>query len=243
MRKMLLAFGAGIVITLITIYTQRDPSPEEIYQNANYVVKIEILQPYQPKANQPLLVHLGFGSGSIFPCDKYRYCVLTANHIANNSSNLYHAYFKDGTPPQKLELLGGATAYDMTILTFTNPQFQPKTVASLGRSQTLLAGSKIMAIGSNSFGDFWFSASGYVYTPPQPPPARLGPYWLDRKKIILAEIRGFGGYSGGPFLNAKGELVGIVTGYQWLDDQIITIGIPIDEILIEAEKIIQNQKP
>jgi S1-C subfamily serine protease len=219
--------------------------PEQIYEEADYVVKIEVWQFEKvPLLNRMQPRSSAFGSGIVVACGKHRFCVLTAGHVTNLFAPTFYAHFKDGTPPQKLELIGQSDQkYDTALLRFTDPNFQPKKAAILGQASKLKPGAKIMAIGSNTFGDFWFSADGYLYKEVGPPTSALRETIAsvglpDYPKVMLVKTEIFRGYSGGPLLNEEGEVVGIVTAYLTLDAIIINLGIPAEEIKEAMEKIL-----
>jgi S1-C subfamily serine protease len=210
-------------------------TPEQIYKEADYVVKIEAIESSSA---------VFFGSGSVIPCKKYKYCVLSAYHIAGSTETAIYAHFKNNSPPQKLKFIGGSEEYDFALLNFADPKFEPKSAAIIGKSSSLETGAKIMSIGCTAYGDFWFSADGYLYTAIRPVPERLQHEFLAAKmlrppNIMIIKINFFRGYSGGPLLNSKGELIGIVSATQLLDVHFLGIGIPIDDISKEIEKILK----
>lgn len=227
-----------------TYAKRRVIDPEKIFENAGYLVKIRIFKSVTiPITNQVIPIDTGgFGSGTIVKCKKYKYCVLTAFHVVDNSSMTYFAEPKDGSPAQMLELIHGTTHYDNALLRFADHNYVPKKVAKLGRSSILKAGAPIHAMGSNRYGDFWFSAGGHLYTTSkQANPglrAVLNGSGLLHPKLLLFNTPIFHGYSGGPLHNKYGEVIGISIGYASLDAEPIYIGSPLDEIR-KIQKIIK----
>lgn len=221
-------------------------TPKQIYREANYAVKVDVWEFSKSTTSNIMVPDYGWGSGSVIKCDKYTYCVLTANHVAETNQDTFFVHFKDGTPPQKIELIGGSDSYDFSILKFSDPNFKPNATAILGKSSSLEAGERIVAIGSGRFGDFWFSAEGYLYAPAGVPnpmlKQRLDEIDAHYPKVLEISTNLFAGYSGGPLINEKGEVIGIGVAGVGLDGKPIGIGIPIDEIMKEIDKILNNEK-
>lgn len=223
---------------------RRRMDPEKIYEDADYLVKIRIFKMITIPGTEQTIPRdtEGFGSGTVVKCEKYNYCVLTAFHVVDNSSMTYFAEPKDGSPAQMLELIHGTTHYDTALLRFADPDYVPKKTAVLGKSSALKAGAPIHAMGSNRYGDFWFSAGGHLYTPSKQanPVLRsiLNGSGLLHPKLLLFNTPVFHGYSGGPLHNKYGEVIGVTVGYTALDEEPIYIGAPIDEIR-EIHKILK----
>lgn len=215
---------------------RRPIDPEKIFEDADYLVKIRIFRSVTiPITNQVIYLDTGgFGSGTIVKCKKYKYCVLTAFHVVDQSSVAYFAAPKDGSAAQMLELISGTTHYDNALLRFVDTKYVPKKTAKFGKSSAMKAGAPIHAMGSNRYGDFWYSVGGHLYTTSKKAnpalKALLAGSGLLHPKLLLFNTPIFHGYSGGPLLNKYGEVVGISIGYTALDAEPIYIGSPIDEI-------------
>lgn len=217
----------------------------KIYQEADYAVKVEVWNfVKRPFQNEMSPIPVTFGSGSVVRCEKYGFCVLTAWHVAENPLNTFYVHFKDGSYPQKMEVINSSRNYDFAVLRFSSSTYKPNKAAVIGKSSSLKAGAEIFAIGSNMMGDFWFSANGYLYKESGPLPRlaqlrfkAVGLPIYSAVMFIKADI--FRGYSGGPLLNSKGELVGIAVALIPLSEieQPVAVGIPIDEIVEEAKKM------
>jgi len=224
-----------------------DPSPEEIYEKAGYVTKIEV---WQDTILPGIKSFAGSGSRSVINCKTYDKCVLTAWHVVDRSTstNLYLARFKDGSPPEIMELVGWSEKYDFAVLRFSNAKSTPtaKTAAVIGKSSELKPGSKIMAIGSNIFGDYWFSVVGNLYKEAGAPKPnlklQLQAHGLPNEKVLIFSTPLFAGFSGGPLLNAKGELIGISSAVIIIDGIPTYLGMPIDEIMEEMEDMLKPEK-
>lgn len=242
MKKLILGLIPIFLLQACATYSpkpggQITKTPEQIYQEADYAVKIDIKYSRTYTAG----TNWNFGSGIILKSKKYGFYVLTAQHIFSDHPDYTKmlAYFKDGSAPQPLKYAGLSRFYDAALLRFENPRFKPKKYAIIGKSSLLTPGSKIIAIGSNALGDFWFT-SGNLYTKPSQlterviTPLRLELYSKRWPTVILIDTTLFHGYSGGPLLNVKGELVGIAIGTLWFDGARISIGLPIDDVLKDA---------
>ena len=220
----------------------KKPTPEEIYENADYLVKIKTFAATRiPLINQVFYEYSGFGSGSIVKCAQYEYCILTAYHVVDSSSAIFYAEFKDGSPPQKLELIYGSTNYDSAILRFTDNRVKPNATANIDRSSALKTGTAISTMGSSLLGDFWFNANGHLYAEVGPADPVLQSILegggLNHPKLMFISAKIFPGYSGGPILNKNGKLVGISIGYVKIEEASVYLGSPIDEIKTEMKII------
>jgi len=210
-------------------------TPEEIYQETGYVVKIKIFESVRiPLVGAVLFQYSGFGSGSVVRCKKFQYCILTANHVVDKNPAIFYAEFKNGSLPQKLELIKSTTTYDAAILRFSDSKFQPKKFAVIGNSALLQVGTPIISVGSNILGDFWSHTNGSLVTEIGPIHPNLGIKITDgvlaHPKLIITDTKVLKGYSGGPLLNKYGQLIGIAVGNISLDGDTLYVGTPINEI-------------
>ncbi len=229
-------------------------TPERIYQEADYTVKLNVyfknpvsLAEKMSPALLPAAADQAtrfIGSGCVLKT-KSGFYVLTAKHVVNFASNYgvgssttgeYLAHFKDGSPSRTLKLIRLSRNTDAAILKFSDPAFQPRVCAAIGKSSLLRPGSRIFIVGSSPLGNFWFS-SGYLYTYPGPADASLQQIWekmgLKWPVVLLTDAFVFGGFSGGPIINERGELVGITVGYHSEGGGVVSVGLPIDDILKE----------
>ena len=227
--------------------TRTEKSPEAIFEEADYLVKIRIFKKMViPATNQEIYIETGgFGSGFITDdrtlCRKSAYCVVTAFHVVDDETLTYFAESKDGSQAQLMELANGSTTYDFAVLRFVDFDHVPKKTAVLGESSALKPGTRIHTMGSNSFGDFWFSPDGHLYTDPK----RANPVLrekfkkiqMDHPEVLLFHTPVFHGFSGGPLINKYGEVVGIAIGVSGLDAEPIYIGSPIDGIRKTMKKM------
>ncbi len=212
-------------------------TPEQIYEDADYVVKIKVFETVTTPFNDSVIPrYAGFGSGSIVKCEKYNFCVITAEHVIETPDAIFYAEFKDGSPPQKLKVISGNSKFDCAILKFSDPNFTPQTTATLGKSSKAEPGTMIVTIGSSAFGNFWIN-TGSLYVKSGPADEffkeilkSIGSKY-DRPSYLFISTPVFPGYSGGPIINKNGEVIGISTNVITLEEsQTIYVGSPIDEV-------------
>ncbi len=214
--------------------------PETIFEEADYLVKIRLFRKIViPITKQTIYADAGgFGSGFVTDdpaiCKKSNYCVVTAFHVVEDNSLTYFSESKNGDKAQMLELVNGTTTFDFAVLRFVDYGYTPKKTAVIGKSSSLKPGARIYAMGSNLFGDFWFSPSGHLYTTVKAAnrelKAQLSTDGLNHPELMLFHTPIFRGFSGGPLVNKYGEVIGITVGYITLDKEPIYIGSPIDGI-------------
>ncbi len=227
---------------------RKEKEPEMIFEEADYLVKIRLFRKIViPYTQQTIYLDAGgFGSGFTTNdkniCKKSAYCVVTAFHVVNDGSMSYFAESKNGSRAQMLELANGSKTYDFAVLRFIDYDYVPAKTAVLGKSSKLKPGARIYTMGSNAYGDFWFSPTGHLYTSVKAasPQLRaiLAPAGLNHPELLLFHTPVFHGFSGGPLVNKYGEVVGISIGMVGLDEEPIYIGSPIDGI----RKTLKNMK-
>jgi len=236
--KKLIILGLILILSFTSCTAlPRKKTPEQIYQDADYVVKLVFKSPsstsWEGREN--------WGSGFIIKLKKQGFYALTAGHNLAGLTAPFtiSARFKDGTPPQKLEIAARSINYDAILLKFSDPKFKPKKIAKIGSSASLKPGSKTLAIGFSPIEDFCFSPNGFVYALAGPPSnvlktwtkSRFGQEWNRYwPTVILTDNSVFTGYSGAPLLNKKGEVVGMVVGYVGISHQTVMVSLPIDDL-------------
>lgn len=154
------------------------------------------------------------GSGVVFSPQGH---VLTNCHVTEDG-DFFRGYLYDGTHVEA-RLVGQDALTDLAVLQLDLSQraadAPPLTVASFGDSEALQVGEEVFALGSPGF-LAQSVTSGIVSNPSLVLPEQtVGRMMLRGEDVgmfvrwILHDARIFGGNSGGPLVNARGEIVGI----------------------------------
>lgn len=140
--------------------------------------------------------------------------VFTNAHVARGATDIW-ALFDHGIPPQELRFKGRDDALDVALLTFADKTFRAPCAMPLGDSDTLSTGDEVFTLGNHPF-LYYALSKGYVM---KTNTVVLG--IADNKftginalrlSAIYSELNLNPGSSGGPLLNAKGEVVGMNQG-------------------------------
>ncbi len=150
---------------------------------------------------EPVPTEGGSGSGSII--DKRGY-VLTNNHVIANASKFF-INLADGSQFEA-EVVGTDPESDMAVVKF-NPGDRELLTISLGTSDGLKVGQKVLAIG-NPFGFDRTLTTGIVSALGRPMQGQNG---ILIQGMIQTDASINPGNSGGPLLNSRGEMIGINT--------------------------------
>lgn len=222
---------------------QRAKTPGEIYRMNISAIVFVATQDSSTSTDSASSIHL-MGSGTVISSSKYGFCVLTASHLLMSEyykkDSVLTIYFRGMANPQPVKLAKVSKNYDAMILQFTDPNFQPAQTATLGKSSLLNAGTDLFSIGNCTAGTFLLTR-GIVSGKPRKfyyPNSDDYPYpGSQAKKInykwptaILADIIIAHGFSGGPFFNKLGQLVGIGVGVIADPAGHISVGLPIDDL-------------
>ncbi len=154
------------------------------------------------------------GSGVIISAQGH---VLTNCHVTEDG-DFFRGYLYDGTHVEA-RLIGQDALTDLAVLQLDLARraadAPPLTVAGFGDSDALRAGEEVFALGSPGFLSQSVT-SGIVSNPSLVLPEQtVGRMMLRGEDVglfvrwILHDARIFGGNSGGPLVNARGEIVGI----------------------------------
>ncbi|NNM67467.1 MAG: trypsin-like serine protease [Spirochaetales bacterium] len=180
----------------------------------------------------------GTGSGSII--DKRGY-VLTNHHVVANAVKVYVTLY-DGTQYEG-RIVGQDLENDLAVVKF-DPKGKDLTVVPLGRSDDLMVGQKVLAIG-NPFALDRTMTQGIVSALGRPLRSDTG---VILHKLIQTDASINPGNSGGPLLNSHGKMIGINTMIYSPSGGSVGIGfaVPVDTArrvipdLIEHGKVIRG---
>ncbi|MFJ4775633.1 S1C family serine protease [Streptomyces sp. NPDC088762] len=197
--------AVGVLAAVITAWSPAvaradDPSPKQVYEKA-----------------APATVHVigkyGSGTGFVYDADKGR--IVTNAHVIQGEAALKVVI--GDQPPTPVRVLGSDPCEDLAVLEFTSPQEDLKELefgksADVGTADTVIALGYPTSLGNTDATQDLAFTSGAVQTPEvgSTPLTSLPNY----PSLIQHSATVNPGSSGGPLLNAKGEVVGINTlGY------------------------------
>jgi serine protease Do len=175
------------------------------------IVRIEAIRE-QPRDGRLTKAWVG-GSGVIVSKEGY---LLTNCHVAEDA-NYYRCYLYDGEMVEAVRI-GQDPMTDLAVLKLDLSQrakdAPPLQVANFGDSDKLIPGNVVYALGSPGFLS-QSSTRGIVANPSLTMSENIGPMMLRGENVgmlvhwILHDATIYGGNSGGPLVNAKGEVIGI----------------------------------
>jgi serine protease Do len=175
------------------------------------IVRIEAIRE-QPRDGRLTKAWVG-GSGVIVSAEGY---LLTNCHVAEDA-NYYRCYLYDGEMIEAVRI-GQDPMTDLAVLKLDLTQRKkgaaPLQVAPFGDSDKLVPGNVVFALGSPGFLS-QSSTRGIVANPTLTLSENIGPMMLRGENVgmlvhwILHDATIYGGNSGGPLVNAKGEVIGI----------------------------------
>lgn len=164
----------------------------------------------------------GTGSGVIINKDGY---ILTNYHVINGAKKVEVALSDKSS--WTATVIGGDRDKDVAVIKINAPGAN-FTVASLGNSDNINVGQKVLAIGS-PFGLDGTLTTGIISSLNRTLPAEDGTVLKD---IIQTDAAINPGNSGGPLLNATGEVIGVNTAIFSPNGANVGIGfaVPINKI-------------
>ncbi len=170
------------------------------------------------------------GTGVVVSDDGY---ILTNRHVVGNARSIVNVTLSDGTQFNNVEIIGKTSendSLDIAFLKINDLKGKKLKAASLGNSSIMEVGQKVVAIG-NALGQFQNTVTSGIIS------------GFGRNLIAGDETRQENlvnlfqtdaainqGNSGGPLVNASGEVIGINTAVASGGAENIGFAIPIDDI-------------
>lgn len=177
------------------------------------------------------------GTGMIISQDGY---VLTNKHVVDGA-NTISVVLDDGTTFTNVKLIGSDPLNDVAFLKIDNANNLP--TVTLGDSKTLTAGQQVIAIG-NALGQYQNTITAGVISGTGRSliaTDSTGSSAESLTDMIQTDAAINGGNSGGPLVNAAGEVIGINTATSTNADG-IGFAIPISSVKGMLKEVLENNK-
>jgi len=176
----------------------------------------------------------GQALGSGFVIDKLGH-VITNFHVVDGAREVFVNF--SGNDPMKAEIVGVDPSTDIAVLEIDAAQ-RALTPLPLGNSDAVRVGDPVVAIG-NPFGLDRTVTAGIVSAVQREIVAPNG-YPID--KVIQTDAAINKGNSGGPLLNADGEVIGVNSQIESESGGNVGIGfaVPVDTVREVASELIEN---
>jgi S1-C subfamily serine protease len=185
------------------------------------------------------LLPQGAGSGFIWSDDGY---VVTNDHVISGANIAQVTLFDQSV--WKAEVVGRASGKDLAVLKIDAPPDRLQPIV-LGRSNDLLVGQKVFAIG-NPFGLDHTLTTGVISALDREIPASEVGGEVEAQRIIDGAIQTDAainpGNSGGPLLDSQGRLIGVNTAIYSPSGAYAGVGfaIPVDTVNRIVPQLIQH---
>jgi S1-C subfamily serine protease len=153
--------------------------------------------------------------------------IVTNSHVVGRSSKI-EVTTADGKT-MNAALVGQDRYSDIAVLKVEGGKNNLPPAISRGESDSLATGQFVIAL-ANPFGDRVAAASGIITNPK----GRIGGPWADNQ--IITDVRLNRGYSGGPLLDASGNMIGMNAAYFANRGIAISIGV----VTTTVQQILNN---
>ncbi|MEM3731134.1 MAG: trypsin-like peptidase domain-containing protein [Candidatus Bathyarchaeia archaeon] len=222
---------------------------QSLIESLNYeqVANLTAVQIYNRTRNSVVLIKAGGKSGSGFVYDANGH-LITNNHVVEGSSEISVTFFVNGKPiVSKAHVVGSDIYSDIAVIKVDYlPDQSPPLI--LGDSTKLMVGEVVYAIG-NPFGLSGSMTSGIVSQVERV--IKLADLGVPEPQgnFVIADVIQFDaavnpGNSGGPLLNALGEVIGVTFAIETAEEikAFIGIGYAIPSVVVSrvASSIIEN---
>ncbi len=184
----------------------------------------------------------GAGSGFIYNKDGY---IITNHHVIDGAKKIT-VYLSDKTP-REAELVGSDSLSDIAVIKI-NPEGLNLIPMEIGNSDMLVVGDEVIAIGCPAGIEYMGTVTDGIISAINRDVELSGDGTSVKKTMTLLQTNATinKGNSGGPLLNAKGQVIGINTlklgsNYEGIGFSIPMNGaLPIIDQLIEHGKVIER---
>ncbi len=174
------------------------------------------------------------GTGIILSSDGY---IVTNHHVIKDADAVYVWLYGSETP-EKASIVGHREIDDIAVIKIEKTSLRPATFAS---SASCRVGERVYAIGTPEGDEFgWSVTQGIISCPDREIKLYNSDGTLKKKMhVVQTDASVNHGNSGGPLINSRGEVVGIIT-LKLTDSAGMGFAIPSDGALIDIKAIIEN---